>query len=432
MSERRPAPSPRPAWRRVFVSFILSQTLSLLGSSLVQYAIVWYVTLRTQSGLMMTLITVFAFLPAFFLSPFAGVWADRHDRKRIIMLADGGIALVTLALALLFMAGQQGIWLLLLASALRAVGGAIQGPAVGAILPQIVPEGELLRANGIVGTIQSTIMLVSPMASGALLTFAPIQTVFFIDVATAALAIGVLLFIVRIAPHAKALEKAEAGYFADMRAGLRYIREHRYLTTFFTYLALFLFMITPAAFLTPLQVTRNFGAEVWRLSAIEIAFSAGMMLGGAAISIWAGFRNRMRTMVFANLAMALCTIALGLLPWFWPYIAVMGIFGIALPFFNSPSATMIQEHVEQDFLGRVFSVFTMLQTSLMPLGMLLFGPLADRIRVEWLLLGTGAAMLAHGLVALGNRRLIETGEPIALAAANAGTGAAAEEAPIDA
>lgn len=416
MSHSDPAASPSRPWRRDFVSFILSQTLSLLGSSLVQYAIVWYVTLKTRSGLMMTLITVFAFLPAFFLSPFAGVWADRHDRKRLIMLADGGIALVTLVLALLFAAGQEGIWLLLLASALRAVGGAVQGPAVGAILPQIVPETELLRANGIVGTIQSTIMLVSPMASGALLSFAPIQVIFLIDVATAALAIGVLLFVVRVAPHAKALRKAELGYFQDMGAGLRYIREHRYLTSFFAYLAIFLFMITPAAFLTPLQVTRNFGADVWRLSAVEIAFSAGMMLGGAAISLWAGFRNRMRTMIAANLAMALCTIALGLLPWFWPYIAVMGIFGVAMPFFNTPSATMIQEHVEQDYLGRVFSVFTMLQTSLMPLGMLLFGPLADRIRVEWLLLGTGALMLAQGLVALGRRRLIETGEPVAAAA----------------
>ena len=399
-------------WKRDFAIFISSQTISLLGSSLVQYAIVWFITLETKSGLMMTASIICGFVPAFFLSPFAGVWADRYDRKRLIVIADAMIALVTLAAALVFLSGQRSVWLLLAALALRAVGSAIQGPAVGAILPQIVPEDKLMRANGINASIQSAIMIVSPIVSGALLSLTSITLIFFIDVATAALAISVLVLLLRVPPHAKALRKQESGYFADMRLGLRYIRTHRYLLSFFAYLGVFLFLVTPAAFLTPLQVTRSFGADVWRLTAIEIAFSGGMLLGGALIAAWGGFRNRIRTMLASNLCMALCTLALGLAPSFWLYLAFMAVFGVCLPLYNTPSATLIQEHVEEAYMGRVFSILSMLSTSLMPLGMLVFGPLADALRIEWILLGTGALMLATGILALGNRRLIEAGVPI--------------------
>jgi DHA3 family macrolide efflux protein-like MFS transporter len=117
----------------------------------------------------------------------------------------------------------------------------------------------------------------------------------------------------------------------------------------------------------------------------------------------------MRTIVAANLVMAACTLALGLTPWFWLYLAVMTLFGIALPFFNTPSGVLLQETVESDYLGRVFSILSMVATSLMPLSMLLFGPLADLVRIEWLLLGTGALMVPLALLTLGEKKLMEAG-----------------------
>jgi DHA3 family macrolide efflux protein-like MFS transporter len=401
-------------WKRDLALFMSSQTISLLGSSLVQYAMLWHITLQTKSGAMMTLYIICGFVPTFILSPFAGVWADRYDRKRLIILSDAMIALVTLGLAVAFMAGYETVWLLLAGAALRAVGSAVQGPAVGAILPQIVPEDKLIRANGLNGTIQSAIMLLSPLLSGALLTLASLELIFFIDVVTAGLAVSVLL-VLRVATHAKAAAKQESGYLTDMMEGFRYIRDHRYLVSYFAYVGFFLFLISPAAFLTPLQVTRSFGEDVWRLSAIEMVFSVGMMAGGILISSWGGFRNRMHTMLFSNLMMALCAIALALVPSFWLYLLIMGIFGISMPLYNTPSAVIIQEHVEPDFLGRVFSVLTMLFTSIMPLAMLLFGPVADSLPIEWLLLGTGGIMVVLGLLVFRNRRLMEAGVPVARA-----------------
>lgn len=417
-------PMSESSWKKNIAVFLSSQTLSLFGSSLVQYALMWHITLETKSGLMMTLYIVCGFLPTFFLSPFAGVWADRYDRKKLIILADALIALVTLAMAIVFLSGNKSIPLLFLAAGIRAFGSAIQHPAVGAMLPQMVPQESLTRINGINGSIQSALSLVSPIASGALLGLAGIEFIFFIDVATAALAIALLAGFLKVKPHAKALEsKALPGggfsYFKDMADGFRYIREHRFLVGYFIYVGLFLWMITPAAFLTPLQTTRRFGEEVWRLTALEILFSAGMMLGGVAIAAWGGFRNRMKTMVLSNAIMALCTLALGIVGEFWLYLAIMGIFGVTIPFYNTPSMVMIQEHVEEAYMGRVFSVMTMVSTSLMPLGMLVFGPLADAMRIEILLLGTGAAMLALGAVVLGRKRLMEAGLPKAEAPAPA-------------
>ncbi len=397
------------SWKRTAILFLTSQTISLLGSSLVQYALMWHVTLATQSGTMMTIFIICGFLPTFFLSPFAGVWADRYDRKKLIIFSDGLIAAVTLVMFLVFRSGYRSIPLLFAVSAVRAVGSAIQQPAVGAILPQMVPPEHLTRVNGINGSIQSAMMLVSPVLSGALLTVTALENIFLIDIVTAAVAIGLLSFFLRVAPHEGVNNPSGKSYFHDMRDGFRYIRDHRYLVSFFIYLALLYVFVSPAAFLTPLQTARTFGRDVWRLTAIEIVFSVGMMAGGALIAVWGGLKNRIHTMIASNVLMALCTIALAFSPYFWLYLIFMGIFGIALPFLNTPSAVLIQTHVEEIYMGRVFSVMTMISSALMPLSMLVFGPLADIIRIEWILMGTGVLMLVSALRALTVRRLVEAG-----------------------
>ncbi|MBN2351126.1 MAG: MFS transporter [Spirochaetales bacterium] len=406
-----------PGWKRKAVFFLTSQTLSLFGSSLVQYALMWSVTLETGSGIMMTVFIICGFVPTFLLSPFAGVWADRYDRKKILVIADGLIALATLALAFVYMAGGAHLWLIFVTAAVRALGTAVQTPAVGAFLPQIVPPEGLTRVNGIIGTLQSAIMFASPIASGALMTFWPIQTIFFIDVGTAALAIAILLFLIPVPPRARAEAGPPSSYLNEMRLGFRYILANRYLVSFFAYVGVLLFFIAPAAFLTPLQVARTFGAEVWRLTAIEITFSVGMMAGGALIAAWGGFKNRVHTMLFAASVMAACTVLLGFMPNFWIYLAPMALFGIAMPFYNTPATVLIQVNVEEQYMGRVFGVFTMLMTSMMPLGMLVFGPLAEVVRIEWLLIGTGAVLLGLNFLVLGDKRLLAAGMKQAPAAA---------------
>lgn len=398
-------------WKHDTILFLVSQNISLFGSMLVQYAIMWHITLVTQSGVMMTISILCGFIPTLIISPFAGVWADRFDRKRLIVFADALIALVTLGMAILFYLGQDAIWQLFAVLLIRSFGTGIQTPAVSAMLPQIVPQEKLTRVNGLNGSVQSLVTIVTPMLSGALLTLSPIESIFSIDVVTAAIAIVILSFFLKIPIHEKAKEHQEFSYFSDMRDGIRYINNHGFIKVLFAFCAAFFVFVTPLAFLTPLQVTRSFGSDVWRLTAIEVAFSGGMMLGGLLIASWGGFANKLHTMACSTIITGLATLALGIIPIFWIYLAFMAVIGISMPLFNTPFTVLLQQKVEERYLGRVFGVFTMISSSVMPLSMLVFGPLSDAIEIEWLLLVTSVLMTILGWAMLGNKKLVAAGAP---------------------
>lgn len=397
-------------YKKNLLLFLTSQAISLFGSSLVQYAIIWYITLKSESGIMMTISILCGFLPTFFVSPFAGVWADRYNRKVLIILSDSMIAISTLVLAIVFLLGFDGIWLLFLMSAIRALGAGVQIPTVGAFLPQLVPEDKLTKVNATNGSIQAVIMLISPMLSGALLSMANIETIFFIDVFTAAIAVCTLLLFLQVPIHAKALEKQTLSYFADLRLGFIYIKNHKYVKQFFLFCAFFFFLAAPVAFLTPLQVVRSFGNDVWRLTVVEIAFSCGMVIGGIILASWEGFKNRIYTMTVSSVIIGACTFALGVTPNFWLYLVFLGIIGVSLPFFNTPSTVLLQEKVEGDFLGRVYGVFGMISSSMMPLGMLIFGPLSDIVKIEWLLIVTGILLFSQSFFLISNKALLRAGK----------------------
>ncbi len=399
-------------WKKTITYFMSGQMISLFGSMLAQYGITWYITLTTQSGVMMTLSILCGFIPSLILSPFSGVFVDRFHRKKLIILADAMIAGVTLITAVIFLFGYHEIWLLLLISVFRSLGNSVHTPAVGAVYAQIVPPEKLMKVQGLNQGIQSAMMIVSPVIAATLLALWPLELVFGIDVITAILAITTLLLFVPIPSHANQAKKGQkVEYFSDIKLGAQYIAKHVFLIPFFIYTAVVLFLVAPLAFLTPLQVVRTFGEEVWRLSAIEIAFSLGMTLGGLSIALWGGFKNRMVTMAFSILGMGLFSTLMGVIPSFIIYLSLMSLTGIILPFFNTPAVVMIQEKVEPSFLGRVLSVMNMISASAMPLGMLVFGPLADIVRIESLLIISGGLLILAGFFLFTNKKLLASGQP---------------------
>ena len=238
--------------------------------------------------------TLSAFLPQILISLFAGVWADRYHRKFLIISADALTAVSTLILAVFFLLGYKELWLIFLISGIRSVGAGIQSPAVNALLPQIVPTEKLIRVNSINGTLQPFIMIAAPVVSGALLSLSRLEYIFFIDVITAILAVCLLLLL-KVPPHQKAAAAQTTGYLDDLKAGLTYIKHNRVIRTLFIFFAFTFFLVTPVAFLTPLLVTRSFGAEVWRLTANEVTFFAGSIIGGMIMTAWGGFKNHFRT-----------------------------------------------------------------------------------------------------------------------------------------
>jgi DHA3 family macrolide efflux protein-like MFS transporter len=391
---------------------------------------VWHITLETKSGAIMTLFTLVGFLPMFLISPFGGVWADRFNRKNLINLADAAIALASLVVALLLNAGYTHFGILLACAAVRSLGQGVQMPASGAFVPLIVPPEHLTRVSGIQTSVQSLCMFGAPMISGLLMTFAPLKTLFLVDVVTAGIGIVILQFFVRMPQAAKvksetetasgietsngaeapAANKKARGYFHDLREGLRYARRNSYILRMVLLMIFFCVFSVPISMLTPLQVTRDFGDDVWRLMAIEIAFSVGMMVGGIVIGVWGGFRNKIHTMALACFLFGLISIALGLAGNFWLYIGIMALAGVSMPFYNTPSTVMLQMTVDNAFMGRVLSVFSMIGSVMMPLGMLFFGPLADSVPIDRMLIVTGVLLGLMGIPLLISRPLREAGE----------------------
>lgn len=380
-------------WKKNTAMFLTSQAISLLGSSIVQFSIVWYVAKETQSGLMMTLITLCSFLPQVLVSAFAGVWADRYSRKLIIVSADAGIAVITLVLAFIIMNGGDFFWALLVISAVRSFGTGIQMPAVHSAIPQLVPHEHLMKVNGINSSVQSAINIVAPAAAGAVLSMGAFHYVMFIDVITAAIGISIMLAGVPLKKGEKTDECMQSGHFDDMKAGVAYMMSNKFLKRVLLISGIFCFLVAPGAFLNTLVVTRLFEDNYFYLTLNEISFFIGAVLGGTALSMWGGFPNRLKTLGYGGLVFGVTSIAIGLVHDFWIYLIIIGITGFAMPFNSTPLTVLLQEKVAPEMLGRVFSILQIVSTLVMLLGMAFFGPLSDKISLRWLMISSGIGLI---------------------------------------
>jgi len=377
-----------PLFTKRVVLFLLSQNLSIFGSSVVGFAIIWYITLETSSGIYLMLATLAQMVPHLVISLYSGVWADRHSR-------DSFIAVATLVLALVFSLGWESIWAILAVSVIRSIGSGIQSPAVNAIIPQLVAEEHLVRIQGINQSISSALMLLSPAVGGMMLGLFGLVSTFYLDVVTATLAVVVFSFI-KVAKPKRAEETHSVA--ADMKVGISYTFSNPILRNLLICYGFSFFLITPAAILTPLLVERTFGGEVWRLTLNEMVWTGGALLGGLLVSLKGNFKNKVTAISLSLVAFGSCFALLGVAPTFVIYLIVMGLGGIFVPFLNTAEIVMIQEISDEDKLGRVFSIVQILSGSAIPLGILVFGPLADRISIQILLVVSGILLVAVGLI----------------------------------
>lgn len=378
-------------WKSSISRFLFAQTISLLGSSIVQYAIIWHIILTTSSGGMLAISTACGFLPQILISLFAGVWIDRFNRKKIIMISDTVIALSTLILAVTLLMGETSSWLLFAALIIRSAGTGVQTPTVNAIIPQIVPSDKLMKINGINSTLSSIIMFSSPVISGAVLSLSSLEAALFIDVITAIIGVGVTASIF-VKPH-QSNSKAGISNIDEIKTGFSYLKQNQFMRRLLTFQVIILFLISPSAFLTPLMVSRTFGEEIWRLTASEMAYSLGMILGGILITSWGGFRKKLNTTILAGAIYGVVMVGLGGAPWFVLYLILNTLIGITSPCYNAPLTVTIQEQVPPHMLGRVFSFMQIASSCALPIGMVFFGPLADVVEVQWLLMGSGILVL---------------------------------------
>ena len=386
-------------WRKRTILFFLSQCITLFGSQIVQMAIVWYVTLQTNSGAWVAAFSVCSYLPQFFVSFIGGVWADRYNRKYLIIGADALIAAVTLAMMLIMpyiTAEPILLAALLFMSIIRSACAGVQNPAVNAVIPQLVPEEHLVCYNGMNATMQSVVQFGAPAVAAVVLTMGTLRTTLLIDILTAVIGIGVFSFIPL--PKQKKTQIAPS-ILTDIGIGLRYAYSCMTVRKTLVVYSLFVFFTVPAGYLSGLLVTRIFGDTYWYLTAVELVGFGGMMLGGLLMSFWGGFKSRRLTLTAGLGMFGAMAISMGVSHHFSLYLILMALYGVALTTIQTTITTMLQENSETSMQGRVFGLMSSLYSSCYPIGMALFGPLADSIPLQGIMNFSGVSLIIVAITA---------------------------------
>lgn len=382
-------------WKKNIGYLLSSQAISMVGTMLVQYAIIWHVTLSTESGTMVGLMVGVGLLPMVLVMPFAGALADYYNRKNIAMIADGTVAIVSLIMAILITVNgnmENNMILLLGITVIRSVGQGFQTPAISSIIPQITPKKQLVRVNGIDQAIQGVMMLASPALAAALLAILPLSAILLLDFITAAIGITTIFFAIKI-PNVNQQNNKKLNVVKEINLGIKYLRSKKVLVLLIVAGFFGSVISTPASNLAPLQITRNFNDGLWQLSAVEIGFAVGMLLGGTLMSVWGGLKNRIKTIVLGYSLMVIPFIILGLTSNFGVYFVMMVMIGFIVPISRTAMVSFFQSNTDDKHMGRVMSIVTMAISIASPLTMLVLGPLSDVVSIDLIMIISGVLMI---------------------------------------
>jgi DHA3 family macrolide efflux protein-like MFS transporter len=389
---------------RPFFVIWTGQVFSLLGSELVQFALVWWLTTTTGSATVLALATMMAVLPRVFVSPIAGALIDRWSRRWILMAADGLSALAVVALGALFALDAVQVWHIYTLMFIRSACGAFHWPAMQASTSLMVPEKHLSRVAGLNQALQGLGMIAAPPLGALLLELLPMQGILAVDVTTAILAIAPLIFIRVPQPErpADAGEESGASMVADLREGWRFLRKWPAMMVIVGIAMVVNLLIYPAMSLQPLLVAKHFGGDALQLAWMQSAVGVGMVAGGITLGIWGGFKRRAVT---GLLALALNGVGLAVVG-----LAPEGAFPLAIganlfawfmaPFANGAIFALLQATVPADMQGRVFTLVQAGSGAMAPLGLVVAGPVADALGVQAWFLIAGVTMALIGVVGL--------------------------------
>lgn len=387
-----------------FLIIWIGQLFSLLGSEIVQFAIIWWVTLELENPIILSLNVFFTFLPRFVLAPLAGVIADRNDRKKIIAFSDGTQAIITGGIILVFLTFQMQIWIVIMMNLLRSVCQTFHSPASSSIRPLMIPKDKLSRMNGLSQLISSVIMTIGPVVGAFFLSFMTIQEILWIDIITFGIAIVCLLSvpipkIKNNQPSSKSHDLPRSSrvnrIFQEYKEGMSIIFRIQGLTPIIIIVILANFFMTPLTTLFTYFIQEDHSGNALQYSFVAGCFQAGMIVGGILASLKKEWKNKIKGILFGIFLIFFGILFMGLIPegMFWLLAISSFIATLGSPLMHSLLMTMIQTSVPPEKMGRVFSNLSMTSSVIMPIGMLISGPLAQ-------ILGTGNLISIGGILGM--------------------------------
>ena len=388
-------------WMGRFVAIWTGQTLSLIGSRLGGFALVWWLTIETGSAQVLATASLGIFIPRLLFLPIAGALVDRWSRRWIILISDAFIALVSLWLAIMFWRGAMEIWHVYLVIIGRAIGGAFHEPALTASTSMLVPEAQLSRVSGLNHTVIGGINLAGPMMGALAITLLPLHGVMLIDVATAAFAlIPILLF--TIPQPKRSAATREASVWGNMMEAVRYLRHVPGLVILMLTFTLGNFITSPIGSFLPLYIRDHFQGGAFHFAGLQSGWAIGYILGGLLFTLWAGFKRKTTTMFVASSLQGVGLLMLAIAPRTAILLAVAGqlLGGIMNTYLNAPERPLYQANVPHELQGRVFALGDTLSYALYPLGLIVATPIVEHFGVRPLIFIGGGYLLFTGLFAL--------------------------------
>jgi DHA3 family macrolide efflux protein-like MFS transporter len=364
-----------------FTTVWAGQIISVLASSMTQFALTIWAYKETGSATVLGAVNTSFLIPFLLLSPFAGVMVDRYNRKLMMMVSDLTAITSTVGILIINATGHLEIWHLFVASAINGLGNTFQWPAYSAAISTMVSKENYTRANGMMSLIESGPGVLAPMLAGILLPLIKLNGILTIDIITFFFAIGALIFVFIPQPQ-KSIEgqAGQGNILKEAIYGFRYIFERRgLLGLLLFFICLNLVIGLSASLFAPFILSRT-GNDSTALGAVQSAYATGAVIGGLLISLWGGFKRRM-TSIFIGEALTglFCLILFGISRTLPAWIVVCVIMAIFPVFTNGASQAIWQAKVAPDVQGRVFSARRMIAWSMGPITPILAGLLADYV-----------------------------------------------------
>ncbi len=399
MTNDNPIPT---RWLANYLPMWLGQIISVLGSALVQFALVWYLTEKTGSATILATATLAALIPEVFLGPFSGAIVDRLNRKLIMIVSDLLVALATFVLVLLFAFNLIQVWHIFVILFIRGIVGTFQYPAMSASISLMVPKQHLTRLAGINQATRGAIQIAAPPLGALLLSSLPMQGILAVDLVTAAVAIFLLVVFVKV-PQPKDNRAHEPIsprlVLKDVADGIKYTHAWKGMFLLMLGAALINMLATPAFSLLPLYVTKHFMKGASELAWLESAMGIGVIFGGLVLGAWGGFKRKVLTILVGILGLGLGIVGLGLLgkEMYTFAIAIMAVLGVASATANGPIGAIMQTKIPPEMQGRIFMVGNSMASAASPLGLVVAGPLADKLGLQVFYVSAGLMCLAIGV-----------------------------------
>ncbi len=391
-------------WKIKIATIWFGQAVSLLSSSIMQMALIWYITANSGSATLLSFAAIIAYLPQAILGPFAGAIVDRFNKKYILIFSDMFIALVSLSLGLFAMFGDLPYWSIILVLGLRSLGTAFHDSASKTIITMFVPQDKLAQAAGFNQAFDSISMLLSPGLAMWLYGALPLSSIILIDVFGATIAI-ILLFCVKF-PQQN-LSKAKMHFtslLSEVKDGINVIRSYPHLITLFVTGMFYILLYAPIGVLYPHITMVYFGGDTTQAGFVEILFSSGSLVGALLLGVIGGKINKTLGLALSMIAYGIGVFVSGSLdPELYIVFAIMSFFtGVTTPIYHGIVRVIIQTTVPENYLGRVFAVSRSSTLLAMPIGLAVAGPIGDTIGVNILFMALGGLSVVLALIFLKN------------------------------